>query len=96
VEGRVRVSVQGGEKKISIQVADEGHGISEKNRPQVFNPFFSTKKGRQKGMGLGLSISKEIVESLGGSIRVQNLREKGLLCQIDLPKRKRKKENTDD
>jgi two-component system sporulation sensor kinase C len=96
VEGRVRVSFQGGEKEISIQVADEGPGISEKNRPHVFKPFFSTKKGRQKGLGLGLSISKEIVESLGGSIRLQNSRGKGLLCQIDLPKRNRMKENVDD
>ncbi len=95
VEGRVQVSVEGGEKGITIQVVDEGPGISEKNRPHVFKPFFSTKKATQKGLGLGLSISKEIVESLGGSIWVQNLRERGCLCQIDLPKRKPMKEHTD-
>jgi signal transduction histidine kinase len=95
MEGLVRVSIQGEGKEISIQVADEGPGISEKIRSQVFKPFFSTKKGRQKGLGLGLSISKEIMGSLGGSIRLQNLRGKGLLCQIDLPKRKPKKENWD-
>jgi PAS domain S-box-containing protein len=94
VEGRVQVSVEGGEKGITIQVMDEGPGISEKNRPHVFKPFFSTKKATQKGLGLGLSISKEIVESLGGSIWVQNLHERGCLCQIDLPKRKPMKENT--
>lgn len=95
LEGQVRVSVQGGENEISIQVADEGPGISEKNRPHIFKPFFSTKKGRQKGLGLGLPISKEIVESLGGSMKMQNLRGKGLLCQIDFPGRKRIKGNTD-
>ena len=96
VEGRVQISVEGVGKRITIKVMDEGPGISEKARPHVFKPFFSTKKGKQKGLGLGLSISKEIVESLGGSITVQNSQGRGLLCQIDLPKRKRKKENTDD
>jgi len=95
VEGRVQISVEGVGKRITIEVMDEGPGISEKARPHVFKPFFSTKKGKQKGLGLGLSISKEIVESLGGSIRLHNVQGKGLLCQIDLPKRKRMKENGD-
>jgi PAS domain S-box-containing protein len=96
VEGRVQISVEGVGKRITIKVMDEGPGISEKARPHVFKPFFSTKKGKQKGLGLGLSISKEIVESLGGSIRLHNVQGKGLRCQIDLPKIKPMKENTDD
>jgi PAS domain S-box-containing protein len=96
VEGRVQISLEGVGKRITIKVMDEGPGISEKVRPHIFSPFFSTKKGKQKGLGLGLSISKEIVESLGGSIMVQNLRGRGLLCKIDLPKIKPMKEHTDD
>jgi signal transduction histidine kinase len=96
LEGMVHVSVDGSEREIRIKVVDQGPGISEKNHSHVFKPFFTTKKGKQRGLGLGLSISKGIVESLGGSIDLKNLKGQGLLCQIDFPKRKRKKENKDD
>ena len=94
--GVVKISLEERGKGITLRILDQGHGISEKTRPHVFKPFFTTKKGAHRGMGLGLSISKDVIESLGGSIQLKNLKEQGLLCQIDFPKEKRKKENKDD
>lgn len=51
-------------------VRDNGHGLP-RNTERVFEPFFTTRSVKQ-GLGLGLSISKQIVESLGGSLSGQN------------------------
>ncbi|MFG1376178.1 nitrogen regulation protein NR(II) [Xanthobacter autotrophicus] len=50
---------------VAITVEDDGPGVDEEKLPVLFNPFFSTKKD---GMGLGLSISRSIVEAHGGRI----------------------------
>ena len=52
----------------AISVIDSGHGIPKKHRSSLFEPFFTTK--RDTGTGLGLWISKEIVEKHGGNMRV--------------------------
>ncbi|MGE0407253.1 MAG: PAS domain-containing sensor histidine kinase, partial [Candidatus Korobacteraceae bacterium] len=53
---------------IAIDVEDEGSGIPEELRGRIFEPFFTTKNAY--GTGLGLWVSKEIVEGHGGSLRV--------------------------
>lgn len=53
------------ERWVEISVADRGHGISRKDLPQIFNPFFTTK---QNGLGLGLAICRSIIESHGGML----------------------------
>jgi two-component system nitrogen regulation sensor histidine kinase NtrY len=53
--------------KTVIKVSDNGPGISEELRDKIFIPFFSTKKG---GSGIGLSLSRQIMRSHGGSIRI--------------------------
>ena len=55
--------------KIIIQVEDNGIGITEEDQEKIFIPFFSTKKG---GSGVGLSLSRQIVRTHGGSIRVNS------------------------
>jgi len=52
-----------------ISVMDDGHGMAEENRPRAFEPFFSTKT--QRGKGLGLWISKAIVVKNGGAITLR-------------------------
>ena len=53
-----------------IIVADTGPGISEDNLDQIFIPFFTTKKN---GNGIGLSLSRQIVNQLGGRISVRSI-----------------------
>ena len=69
---------QNRKKDIIIEVIDTGCGISAKDLPRIFEPFYTTKKGRnQSGTGLGLPIVKSIVERFSGSIRVKSTLGKG-------------------
>jgi signal transduction histidine kinase len=54
--------------------------------PQIFDPFFSTKPGEaQAGMGLGLSVSRSLVESMGGRIEVESQPRHGSRFSVVLP-----------
>lgn len=91
IEGRgvVEVSTRpftknGSEQYVQIEVRDSGAGIPEKDLEDIFNPFFTTKKG---GSGLGLSISHQIVQEHGGHIVVDSQVGKGTTFFINLPVR---------
>ena len=58
-KGSITVTIQESEKEIMVDVADTGKGIAAKNLQKVFKPGFTTKK---RGWGLGLSLSKRIIE----------------------------------
>ncbi|MGS4883964.1 ATP-binding protein [Roseibium sp. MB-4] len=66
-----------------LSVRDYGAGVSEEEMGQVFDPFFTTKQPGE-GMGLGLSISYNIVKDFGGTLRVSNHDEGGAVFSIDL------------
>jgi signal transduction histidine kinase len=66
----------------AIDVQDTGSGISPEHKEQIFDPFFKTK---DSGVGLGLFITHQIVEELGGSITVESELEKGTCFMIRLP-----------
>lgn len=65
--GAVRVEAAAEAGGAAIRVRDEGPGIPEELREEVFNPFFTTKRPGE-GTGLGLSIAREIVEAHGGTL----------------------------
>lgn len=67
-----------------IEVTDTGEGISAENLPKIFEPFFTTKRGK-KGTGLGLAMSKTIVENHNGSLLVNSQPNKGTEVRIVLP-----------
>ncbi|QIE42008.1 sensor histidine kinase [Rhodobacteraceae bacterium SC52] len=69
---------------IKITVTDSGPGLSEAALAQVFDPFFTTKEPG-KGLGLGLSISFNIVEDFGGHLRARNLDQGGAEFSVELP-----------
>jgi signal transduction histidine kinase len=71
-----------GHKSIIIQVDDSGKGLGQTNPEELFLPFV-TKKVR--GTGLGLAVSRQIAESLGGTLTLENLPETGARCSITLP-----------
>ena len=67
---------------INVSVTDTGTGISKEDLEQIFNPLFTTKA---KGIGLGLSVIKVLVEAHGGTIDVQSTVENGSTFTIKLP-----------
>jgi len=68
--------------RVTITVADRGVGIDPGDLPRVFDPYFTTKRG---GTGLGLPITKNIVEGLGGTIGVTSAPGRGTEIRIELP-----------
>jgi signal transduction histidine kinase len=70
--------------RVCIQVQDTGTGISRKDLPKIFDPFFSTKEVGH-GTGLGLSVSNRIVKRHGGWIDVKSESGKGTTFTIFLP-----------
>lgn len=70
--------------KVMIEVEDTGTGISPENMPKIFLPFFSTKSTTE-GTGIGLSISKEIIERHGGEIFAESEVGVGSTFTIILP-----------
>jgi PAS domain S-box-containing protein len=71
-------------KWIRISIADTGPGIDEEVSERLFNPFFTTKPGG-KGTGLGLAVSKRIVEEHGGRLSFENSPTGGAVFHILLP-----------
>ena len=69
-------------KAVSIEVADDGAGISEEDKARIFEPNFSTKK---TGSGLGLTIVNTIIADHKGVIRVQDNYPKGTKFIVELP-----------
>ena len=72
-EPRIDVVVEKYEAMVSISVIDNGIGVPEKNRSYIFEPQFTTKSS---GMGLGLGMVKNIVETYGGTITLDSSEEK--------------------
>lgn len=80
---KIEVKVASEGNSVKITVSDNGKGISEKNKELVFEPKFTTKTS---GMGLGLSIIKNIIEAYDGSISLTSTKGVGTVFTIILPK----------
>ena len=80
--GILTIQLKNDAGEIEIGFKDTGVGISPKNLPRLFEPLFSTKI---KGIGLGLSIAKEIVEQYGGRIEVESDVGVGSIFIVKLP-----------
>jgi signal transduction histidine kinase len=69
-------------RRFVILISDRGAGIAAEDLPRVFDPFFTT---RRTGTGIGLAISRNIIEGLGGRISVASARDRGTDVRIELP-----------
>lgn len=82
--GLVRVSTKVDKDEVQIQIKDTGLGISEGMVDKIFEPFMT--HGKKEGTGLGLTITKKIVESHSGKINVESTLGEGTTIIMSLPR----------
>jgi len=95
VKNAVEASPAGAEVKITatvtvdalrLTVSDSGYGIPEQVQSKIFDPFFTSKCDQtSRGLGLGLSVTKEIVEGMGGTISFESKTGQGTVFSIVIP-----------
>jgi two-component system NtrC family sensor kinase len=70
--------------RISVEVVDDGPGIPKEKHGKVFDPFFTTKH-KGKGTGLGLWISYNIMDKMGGTLSFVSEEGKGTTFTVEVP-----------
>jgi len=80
----VGVVVRSRPERVEIVVRDTGQGMSDEVLGRVFDPFFTTKRAGG-GMGLGLSVSKSIVDAIGGDLVLTSSEGRGTTATVTLP-----------
>jgi signal transduction histidine kinase len=86
--GKIRVRAKKLKNRVSIAVIDNGMGIDARQLERVFERFYRVKNEKTRyisGTGLGLPIVKELLEKMGGTIRVKSTRDKGSTFTVGLP-----------
>lgn len=84
--GSITVTLKKEGKTLNISVADTGKGIAKEDLDRVFDKYYQTDKSHSKrGLGLGLSICKRIVQLCGGDISVQSTLGEGSTFTVKLP-----------
>jgi len=85
-DGIVSIKVGMDKEYLRLIVSDTGRGIEPENIKKVFEPYFTTKR---EGSGIGLSLSKSIIEEHGGKIKIRSIRGRGTEVEIYLPLNRR-------
>ncbi len=88
VGGRISLEAAPHDGSVQISVADNGMGIAADDLPHIFERFYRADKSRSRekgGSGIGLTIVKRYVESLGGDIAVSSAPGKGTRFTVKLP-----------
>ena len=86
--GRITLELDQNESSAVIKIYDNGPGVPEEEIPMIFERFWRGEKSRARvtgGAGLGLAISKQLIEAMGGKISAANRPEGGLETTITLP-----------
>lgn len=86
-DGTIRLKAGEDDTDFYVMICDEGPGIAPENRERVFEPYFRGQTGRRfpQGMGLGLTIARELVEAHAGSLTIEDLPGQGSCFVIRLP-----------
>jgi len=85
---KIYIHIQKGNNRALVIFEDDGPGIPEDQYKNVFKPFFRLDKSRslnQSGVGLGLAIAEDIINSHGGNIQLSQSKHNGLQVKISLP-----------
>jgi signal transduction histidine kinase len=86
--GRIDVSAAAGERQVTVEECDTGHGIEPQHLPHIFDRFYRADPARSRntgGSGLGLAVVKNLVEAHGGTISVSSAVERGTTFTFTLP-----------
>ena len=86
--GKVEINAHKGNKFIVVSIEDDGPGIPEDQYKNLFKPFFRLDKSRslnKSGVGLGLAIVGDVINSHGGNIQLGKSKLNGLQVKISLP-----------
>lgn len=83
--GVVRVTSSVRAAEVVVSIADTGVGIAEENLSQVFSPFWQAPEGRRAGLGLGLVITRAIIEAHGGRIWIESVAGCGTTVHFSIP-----------
>lgn len=78
---RIEISAEARDGRVLIAISDNGPGIAQEHLAQIFDPFFTTRKS---GLGLGLAISQNIAENMGGSLQAANSPDGGAVFTLSL------------
>ncbi len=85
--GKITITIITEENNVILKIADQGTGISEKDLPHIFVPFYSTKT-ESSGTGLGLAVAYGIIANHSGKIEVERTSNEGTTIKIVLPQNK--------
>jgi signal transduction histidine kinase len=80
--GHLRTRIAKLDGQVEVTMSDTGVGISEEALGKIFEPYFSTK---QAGFGLGLAVTKAVVDEHHGSIEVESTPQRGTTFTVKLP-----------
>ncbi len=87
--GRIEVECGRGERATQIAIRDSGYGIPPEHLEQIFEPFVQVDRhriaSRQRGVGLGLAISRELIQAMGGELSVTSEVGVGSVFTVSLP-----------
>jgi signal transduction histidine kinase len=86
--GTITIAARRIDQQVEISVSDTGKGIPEKDLPNIFERFYRVDRSRTRatgGSGLGLTISKGLVEAHGGKIEVESTKDKGSTFRFTIP-----------
>lgn len=83
--GKLIITSASSKEDTTLNITDTGEGIHPDHISKIFDPLFTTKS---KGMGMGLVVSKRLVESQGGSLNISSVVGKGTIVEIRMPSRK--------
>jgi len=100
-DGEINFVITATDRNLYLTVSDDGIGISQADKKKIFDRFYRVDKARTRqkgGFGLGLSLAKQIVDALKGSISVKDNKPHGTIFEVKIaiqtpPKRKKKKKN---
>jgi two-component system sensor kinase FixL len=78
----ITINLDAAEERLTVEIIDNGKGIDEKIKPSIFKPYISSKT---KGMGLGLHITRRLVQALNGEIELVSHAPGNTIFRITMP-----------